>query len=70
MSWVVIMANTPSKPSLICKDGLSVLCIRKPVVYKTKWPGIPLIYDFPLMYFPFSDWKVKMAKLVMYDVYS
>ena len=43
---------------------------RKPVVYKTKWPGIPLIYDFPLMYFPFSDWKVKMAKLVMCRVCS
>lgn len=65
MEWVDIMANTPSKPSLICENQLYVFMCRKPVVYKTKWPGIPLLYDFPLMYFPFSDWKVKMAKLVM-----
>ena len=26
----------------------------KPVVYKTKWPGISLISDIPLLYYPFA----------------
>lgn len=46
-------------------DSFSSLRDRKPVVYKTKWPGIPLIYDFPLLYFPFSSWKLWLAKLLL-----
>ena len=38
---------------------------RKPVVYKTKWPGIKLIYDFPLLYFPFAQWKKSLARLMV-----
>ena len=38
---------------------------RKPVVYKTKWPGLRLLYDFPLLYFPFRAWKVWAAKMVL-----
>ena len=40
----------------------------KPVVYKTKWPGISLISDIPLLYYPFKSWKLWMARLVMWSV--
>ena len=40
----------------------------RPVVYKTKWPGIPLISDIPLLYYPFAKWKLWMARTVMWLV--
>ena len=64
--WVVIMVIILLKHSLICilYSEFESSC-RKPVVYKTKWPGIKLIYDFPLLYFPFSQWKKAIAKLLV-----